>query len=200
MKPDKLELEILKVLKDEWSFFGDCLMIKNTFKKQKKSPTTLICYFVLMTISFGLLETSSYQILRVSGQSDWLLWTSQSLFGTAVLFCIIVWLSDPGYIKKDDKLDFVALLDTLEASCLCPDCEVIRTPRCRHCVLCQRCVDRYDHHCPWVNNCIGKGNYAQFYIFVLLQTFYLFSVVVISVLCKYLFSRKFFATTTMDRN
>lgn len=200
MKPDKLELEILKVLKDEWSFFGDCLMIKNTFKKQKKSPTTLICYFVLMTISFGLLETSSYQILRVSGQSDWLLWTSQSLFGTAVLFCIIVWLSDPGYIKKDDKLDFVALLDTLEASCLCPDCEVIRTPRCRHCVLCQRCVDRYDHHCPWVNNCIGKGNYAQFYIFVLLQTFYLFSVVVISVLCKYLFSRNFFATTTMDRN
>lgn len=99
-----------------------------------------------------------------------------------MILCIVVWLSDPGVIKKDEKLDFVALLDTLEASCLCPDCEVIRTPRCRHCVLCERCVDRYDHHCPWVNNCIGKGNYAQFYIFVLLQTFYLFSVVVISVI------------------
>lgn len=67
MKPDKLELEILKVLKDEWSFMGDCLMIKNTFKKQKKSPRTLICYFVLMTLSFALLQGSSYDILRVSG-------------------------------------------------------------------------------------------------------------------------------------
>jgi palmitoyltransferase len=121
-----------------------------------------------MFVSFSLLELSSYKLLRVSGHSDWLLYSSQSLFGASVLFCIVVWLSDPGILKKDDKLDFVALLDTLEASCLCPDCEVIRTPRCRHCTLCQRCVDRYDHHCPWVNNCIGKGNYAQFYIFVLL--------------------------------
>ena len=101
-----------------------------------------------------------------------------------MLLCIVVWLSDPGRIKKDEKLNFVSLLDTLEASSLCPDCEVIRTPRCRHCTLCGFCVDRYDHHCPWVNNCIGKGNYAQFYIFVLLQSLYLFSVVVVSVICK----------------
>ena len=183
-KPDKLALEIKKVLRDEWSLMGDFLMMKNTFKKQKQSSRTLICYFVLMTVSFALLECSSYKLLRVSGYSDWLLFTSQILFGAAVLFCIIVWLSDPGYIKKDEKMDFVALLDTLEASCLCPDCEVIRTPRCRHCMLCQRCVDRYDHHCPWVNNCIGKGNYVQFYIFVLLQSLYLISVVVVSGLCK----------------
>ena len=164
---DPLALEIRKLLRDEWSLLGDCLMIKSTFKKQEKSPFTLICYFVLMSLSFVLLELSSYKLLRVSGHSDWLLWSSQGLFGASVLLCIIVWWSDPGVIKKDPDLNFVKLLDTLEASSLCPDCEVIRTPRCRHCVLCQRCVDRYDHHCPWVNNCIGKGNYGQFYIFVL---------------------------------
>jgi len=49
-----------KILKDEWSILGDCLMIRNSFKKQRKSPFTLICYFVIMTISFGLLEASSY--------------------------------------------------------------------------------------------------------------------------------------------
>ena len=159
-------------------------MIKNTFKKQKKTPFTLICYFVLMSVSFFLLEMSSYQILRISGQSEWLLWTSQSLFGACILLCIIVWLSDPGRIKKDPELNFIKLLDTLEASSLCPDCEVIRTPRCRHCTLCQTCVDRYDHHCPWVNNCIGKGNFAQFYIFVLVQSIYLFTIVVVSIICK----------------
>ena len=100
-----------------------------------------------------------------------------------MLFCIIVWLSDPGVIKKDDKLDFVALLDTLEASCLCPDCEVIRTPRCRHCTLCQRCVDRYDHHCPWVGICIGKRNYKYYFAFI---TSLLFMAVLIKVQTIYL--------------
>ena len=73
---DKLAVEVRKLLKDEWSITGDCLMIRNTFKKQKKSPFTLIVYFVLHAISLLLLEVSSYQVLRVSGYSDWLLWTS----------------------------------------------------------------------------------------------------------------------------
>ena len=64
---DPLALEIRKLLRDEWSILGDCLMIKNTFKKQTKSSFTLICYFLLMGISFGLLELSSYKLLRVSG-------------------------------------------------------------------------------------------------------------------------------------
>ena len=71
-----LAVEIRKLLRDEWTIMGDCLMIRNTFKKQKKSAFTLICYFVLMCVSFFLLEMSSYQVLRVSDQSEWLLWTS----------------------------------------------------------------------------------------------------------------------------
>ena len=102
-----------------------------------------------------------------------------------MLLCVVVWLSDPGRLKKDPEMNFNKLLETLEASSLCPDCEVIRTPRCRHCTLCLVCVDRYDHHCPWVNNCIGKGNFAQFYIFVIVQCLYLFSIVLVSVYCKY---------------
>ena len=131
-----MAIEIRRLLKDEWSILGDCLMIKNTFKKQKKSKFTLLCYFLLMGFSFFLLEISSYKLLRVSETSEWLLYSSQGLFGATLLFCIIVWLSDPGVIKKDPSLNFVKLLDTLEASSLCPDCEVIRTPRCRHCTLC----------------------------------------------------------------
>ena len=108
-----------------------------------------------------------------------------------MLLCIIVWLSNPGILKKDKELDFIKLLDTMEASSLCPDCEVIRTPRCRHCNLCNACVDRYDHHCPWVNNCIGKGNFAQFYTFIVVQSVYLFSIVVVSVFCKYAFPYRY---------
>lgn len=56
----------------------------------------------------------------------------------------------------------------------CGECCIYRPPRASHCYECDTCVERFDHHCPWVGICIGncgkyagKNNYIFYFAFIL---------------------------------
>ncbi|ORX41281.1 DHHC palmitoyltransferase-domain-containing protein [Kockovaella imperatae] len=82
--------------------------------------------------------------------------------------------TDPGFVPKpsggsDVKMMLEDLVDAgrLNGTNFCISCMTKKPLRSKHCRVCKRCTARYDHHCPWIWNCVGFRNHRYFLSFVL---------------------------------
>jgi len=113
-----------------------------------------------------------------------------SLIYLAILyFLIIASFCEPGIIRRfdikdDNNIDInfkqkkaknkerissrIFQLGNIMNYKYCYTCGIIRPNRSTHCADCNNCVERLDHHCPWIGNCAGKRNYIYFFIFLTL--------------------------------
>ncbi|KAG7273773.1 hypothetical protein CRUP_003273, partial [Coryphaenoides rupestris] len=71
----------------------------------------------------------------------------------SVLLYFAVSLMDPGFILSDDN--------------------GLQPMRSKHCQTCQHCVRRYDHHCPWIENCVGERNHRWFVLYLAVQLLFM---------------------------
>ncbi|XP_077657332.1 palmitoyltransferase ZDHHC19-like [Urocitellus parryii] len=55
----------------------------------------------------------------------------------------------------------------------CPTCYFHRLPRTFHCKRCDICVEEFDHHCRWVNNCVGHRNIRLYLLLIVSLCLYL---------------------------
>jgi len=100
-----------------------------------------------------------------------------------IFFTIITTIIDPAddllkkEIKKKKFHEINNLHYQLEISRLEPFCIICCSNianNSKHCKKCNKCVNSFDHHCNWLNNCIGKTNYPFFYALLIVLIFDLF--------------------------
>ncbi|ELW69931.1 putative palmitoyltransferase ZDHHC4 [Tupaia chinensis] len=89
-------------------------------------------------------------------------------------FFTLTCVANPGTITKANELLFLQIYEFDEMmfpkNVKCPTCDLRKPARSKHCSVCNWCVHRFDHHCVWVNNCIGAWNTRYFLIYLFTLT------------------------------
>lgn len=143
------------------------------------------CGYICIALTYTMLMHCLYVIIYVLILPLF----NDSFYGTinALIICTLVLFAiishgraayfDPGFVSLPKKsLDFsdVQTNDTnnqllpqnAKGWTICNRCDTYRPPRAHHCRICKRCVRKLDHHCPWINNCVGEFNQKYFILFL----------------------------------
>ena len=93
---------------------------------------------------------------------------SYFVMGGGIVVFTLASFVDPGTITASSLHRFsrVAYDGQLYEPKMCRTCMLPRPARSKHCVICNKCVSRFDHHCPWLNTCVGERNYRYFLLFL----------------------------------
>ncbi|GFF85047.1 palmitoyltransferase akr1 [Aspergillus udagawae] len=98
----------------------------------------------------------------------------------AVFYCLTTYfyiysmIEDPGFVlKTGSRNQQRAVINGLfeqwkfDEENFCVFCMVRKPLRSKHCKRCSRCVAKHDHHCPWIDNCVGANNLRHFVLYII---------------------------------
>ena len=98
----------------------------------------------------------------------------------AIISFFFVFCRNPGYTENIPLKQFYMLLDKAikqerNLDYFCFFCRNLWSSSTVHCMTCGKCVEGFDHHCSFVNNCVGFRNHGPFLTFLIVSAFYLFA-------------------------
>ena len=143
------------------------------------NPIVMILYLMLAIIGFLIYIRDGFSMLPGPYASEIHKYTGTALmlwcYRSYYLACTV----NPGYIVKSTHKDALRRFKFENimyfAKKDCQTCKFEKPARSKHCSLCDMCVEKMDHHCVWINQCVGLKNYKHFLSFLILH----------AVLCTY---------------
>ena len=147
-------------------------MVKTPMVKLRKNHKTQLLFatlfFMIIFAQIFIIVPSKLPVVanmyNIDQKFEFFAYAIGSLSILLAISFLLASFKDPGRLKPE--FPFMELLRKVHPCEMCPDCRVIRTSRSKHCAICNMCVERFDHHCPWINNCVGIGNHNAFIVFI----------------------------------
>ncbi|XP_051573962.1 palmitoyltransferase ZDHHC3-A-like isoform X1 [Myxocyprinus asiaticus] len=127
--------------------------------------TWLLVFFAEFVVLFVMLIPSKNLIYSLVNGT---LFNSLAFLALASHFRAMC--TDPGAVPKGNATkEYIESLQLKPGQVVykCPKCCSIKPDRAHHCSVCKRCIRKMDHHCPWVNNCVGENNQKYFVLFTM---------------------------------
>lgn len=159
---------------------------KAPVKQLKKSSKNVICIFVFQFIAIIILFGSVLPIFynfyeNMFGKIS--IYCSISLLSVFFIIYLLLLIINPGLKEKNNLDDLRGLIkEDIDLTKYCYKCFIEKTKTSKHCIICDSCYDRFDHHCYWINKCVAKNNYILFLMFLFETALYLLTILVITVL------------------
>ncbi len=122
---------------------------------------TIFIVFSMIYLFFPFLRTQQYNIPII----EYIFFISTLVF---LGFYFYIIFSDPGLLVKKNNDTWIDIIKSGKSlNKMCPYCMVEQGKFTKHCFLCHKCIEIFDHHCHWINNCVGHLNKPYFIGFVI---------------------------------
>lgn len=142
-----------------------CFIQTNTSsRKQEKSFFNSYLFLVLHILS----EAITYFVLLKEINSLILYVIFYIFLGLLIVSFAFARLFNPGILLPNDNLTWIEMVEKqFPINNYCPWCRVFKKLSTKHCHSCKHCIEGFDHHCNWIDNCVGKSNSGIFMSFVI---------------------------------
>lgn len=137
-----------------------------------KHPLVLIFYLALVTGGLGMFIYSGWKHLPWYHKLLVTIISSGPYIGLYYAST-----SDPGMVTRENHFHAMRAYPydriNFQPGIVCRTCLLYKPARSKHCSICKGCVAKHDHHCIWINNCVGHKNTRHFLAFLSLTNIFL---------------------------
>ncbi|CAG8960850.1 hypothetical protein HYFRA_00002387 [Hymenoscyphus fraxineus] len=126
-----------------------------------RHPLVMIFFILLLSVCEILFLPPAWKLLS----------NTRKIIGAILVILPYVLLyasaaSDPGYLTPLNHSHEMSLypydFTIFDPGNTCHTCRLLKPARSKHCSICKHCISRMDHHCIFINNCVGYNNIHWF--------------------------------------